>query len=540
MFRKRLIFLLFIIPFIFSLLTGCKNNNDLEINDDVTTVSYVGYGALETIGGSLHSLSIGSENYIIDVGSFYGDEGSNYPLPSDLEVENIDAVFITHAHADHIGRIPLLLEKGYDGPIYMTSVTKDIALISTLSNLKYTDLGSERFYYSRNNDKEFKPVYLDRFNYGEYEVNVKNRVYIESKREELDQKKLYLHNSTVEKLKKEMSNRLKNQIIPVNYEEVIELSDGVTAEFFYTSHLPGSSMINFNAGSKNILFTGDIGSNNNPFLVENKKFEQPVDFLFVEGTYGTKVTEYDTKKERQKFIEYIGNAIRNNERVIIPAFAIDRSQQVLYEIRNGIKEGIIPENTPVKVFSPTIEEIINLYTKYSENNDTYKNYFSDNMFSRIFDINNLEINPTMANSNAYNLEVSYGEIAVMTSGMITNGFSKQILKQYISDVDTNFISVSYQDPDEIGGMVFNGNKIIKIEDIDYEMNAKIFSSSAFSGHANIRQILDIFGDVSPEKIMIVHLNATDKDSLTDYYTENFKSSDVIVPEMAEEYVLFEY
>lgn len=540
MFRKRLIFLLFIIPFIFSLLTGCKINNDLEINDDVTTVSYVGYGALEMIGGSLHSLSIGSENYIIDVGSFYGDEGSNYPLPSDLEVENIDAVFITHAHADHIGRIPLLLEKGYDGPIYMTSVTKDIALISTLSNLKYTDLGSERFYYSRNNDKEFKPVYLDRFNYGEYEVNVKNRVYIESKREELDQKKLYLHNSTVEKLKKEMSNRLKKQIIPVNYEEVIELSDGVTAEFFYTSHLPGSSMINFNAGSKNILFTGDIGSNNNPFLVENKKFEQPVDFLFVEGTYGTKVTEYDTKKERQKFIEYIGNATRNNERVIIPAFAIDRSQQVLYEIRNGIKEGIIPENTPVKVFSPTIEEIINLYTKYSENNDTYKNYFSDNMFSRIFDINNLEINPTMTNSNAYNLEVSYGEIAVMTSGMITNGFSKQILKQYISDVDTNFISVSYQDPDEIGGMVFNGNKIIKIEDIDYEMNAKTFSSSAFSGHANVSQIFDIFGDLSPKQIMIVHLNANDKDSLTVYYTENFKSSDVIVPEMAEEYVLFEY
>jgi metallo-beta-lactamase family protein len=519
---------------------SCTINNDLEISDDVTTVSYVGYGALETVGGSLHSLSIGPNNYIIDVGSFYGDNGSNYPLPSSLDVKNIDAIFITHAHADHIGRLPLLLEMGYDGPIYMTSVTKDVTVVSTLSNLKYTDLGTEEFYYSRNNNKDSKPVYLDRFNYGQYEVKTQNRVYIESKRDELNQKGFYLHNTTVDNLEMEMLGRLENQKIPINYEEDIELSDGVTAEFFYTSHLPGSSMIYFTAGDKNILFSGDIGSNNNPFLVVNKKFEKPIDYLFVEGTYGTKVTEYDTKEERQKLKEYIGNAIRNNERVIIPAFAVDRSQQVLYEIRNGIIEGTIPENTRVKVFSPTIEKITNLYSKYSENKDTYKSYFSDNMFTGIFDINNLEINPTMADSNAYNLDLSYGEIAVMTSGMISTGFSKEILKQYISDASTNFISVSYQDPDEIGGMVFNGDELIKIDDIEYEVEAKIFTSSAFGGHANVRQIFDVFGDLSPEQIIIVHLNSYDEDSLINYYSENYKSSNVIVPEISEEYLLYQY
>lgn len=540
MFRKRRIFHLFLIALIFLLMTSCTINNDIEVSDDVTTVSYIGYGALETVGGSLHSLSIGQNNYIIDVGSFYGDEGSNYPLPSSLDIKNIDAIFITHAHADHIGRLPLLLEKGYDGPIYMTAVTKDITVVSTLSNLKYTDIGTEKFYYSRNNNKDSKPVYLDRFNYGKYEVKPQNRVYIESKRDELNQKGFYLHNTTVDNLEMEMLTRLENQIIPVNYEEVIELSDGVAAEFFYTSHLPGSSMICFTAGDKNILFSGDIGSNNNPLLAVNKKFEKPIDYLFVEGTYGTKVTDYDTKEERQKLREYIGNAIRNNERVIIPAFAVDRSQQVLYEIRNGINEGTIPENTRVKVFSPTIEEITNLYRKYSANKDTYNEYFSGNMFTGIFDINNLEINPNMADSNAYNLDVSYGEIAVMTSGMISTGFSKEILKQYIRDVSTNFISVSYQDPDEIGGMVFNGEELIKIDDIEYKVEAKIFKTSAFSGHANVRQIFDVFGDLSPEQIIIVHLNTYDKDSLINYYADNYKSSDVIVPEISEEYLLYQY
>ena len=540
MFRKRRIFHLFLITLIFLLVTSCTVNNEIETSNDVTTVSYIGYGAVETVGGSLHRISIGPNNYIIDVGSFYGEEGSNYPLPSSLDVKNIDGIFITHAHADHIGRLPLLLEKGYDGPIYMTTVTRDITVVSTLSNLKYTDLGTEKFYYSRNNNKDSKPVYLDRFNYGKYEVKPQNRVYIESKRGELNQKGFYLHNTTIDSLKMEMLSRLENQIIPVNYEEVIELSDGVTAEFFYTSHLPGSSMIYFTAGGKNILFSGDIGSNNNPFLAVNKKFEKPIDYLFVEGTYGTKVKDYDTKEERQKLREYIGNAIRNNERVIIPAFAVDRSQQVLYEIRNGINEGSIPENTRVKVFSPTIEEITNLYIKYSENKDTYRSYFSDNMFTDIFDINNLEINPTMADSNAYNLDVSYGEIAVMTSGMISTGFSKEILKQYIGDARTNFISVSYQDPDEIGGKVFNGVELIKIDDIELEAKAKIFASSAFSGHANVRQIFDVFGDLLPEQIMILHLNDFDKDSLINYYAENYRSSNIIVPEISEEYLLYEY
>ncbi|HHU20691.1 MAG TPA: MBL fold metallo-hydrolase [Bacilli bacterium] len=521
------------------ILIGCNNKNGAGV-DDVIKVSYTGFGAMETVGGSLHKLSVGTENYVIDVGSFYGDEGSNYPLPSELDVKAIDAIFITHAHADHIGRLPLLLENGYEGPIYMTSVTKDIAIISTLSNLIYSDLGIERFYYSRNNNSDAKPVYIDGFNYGEFQVEDHNKMYINTKRSELNQKGFYLSGSTVDFLKMEMRDRLEDQIVVVDYEESINLSEEVAVEFFYTSHLPGSSMIYFTIGDKNILFSGDIGSNNNPLLLRNSRFNHPIDYLFVEGTYGTNVNEYDTNVERQQLIEYMGSAIENNERIIIPAFAVDRSQQILYEIRNGMMQSIIPEDTNVKVYSPTIEEFINLYTSYSLDKENYTSYFSDNMFTDIFKINNLIVNPRQTGNSAYDLNVAHGEIAIMTSGMFSSGFSKEILKNYINDDNTNLISVSYQDPDEVGGLVFGGDEVVTIDNVEYQMQAKIFSSPAFSGHANVEQIIDIFKEHSPEQIMIVHLNDRDKDSLIDYYSEQFQSSKIIVPELKKQYSLYEY
>lgn len=528
------------VTLIIVILVGCNINNGIEETAAIVDVSYTGFGAVGTVEGSLHKLSIGSYHYLIDVGAFYGDAESNYPLPSELDVTAIDSVFITHAHTDHVGRIPLLLEMGYKGPIYMTSVTKDLTIINILSSLEYCNLGVEKFYYSRNNKNDKKPVYLDRFDYGQYEVKDKNRIYIQLKRNELEENGYYLHRSVIDHLQEEMRIKLEKQLIPVDYGETIKLSNDDTVEFIYTSHLPGSAMIYFTIGGKNILFSGDVGSDNSPFLRENTAFKYPVDFLFIEGTYGTNIRKYDTKAERQKFIEYIGEAIKNNERVIIPAFAIDRSQQVLYEIKTGIKQGTIPENTCVKVFSPTTEKIIDLYATYSENKGRYGVYFSDQMFTDIFNIKNLLINPTLPDSKMYDLNVEYGEIAIMTSGMITSGFSKELLKNYIKDTKTNFISVSYQDPDEIGGKVFRGDDIMHIDGIEYQVKAKTFSSSAFSGHADISKIQNIFGGTVPEQIMIVHLNDYDKDNLIDSYSEYFKSSIIIVPAIKEPYLLYQY
>lgn len=137
--------------------------------------------------------------------------------------------------------------------------------------------------------------------------------------------------------------------------------------------------------------------------------------------------------------------------------------------------------------------------------------------------------------------MSHGEIAIMTSGMITNGFSKEILKNYVEDEKTHIISVSYQDSDEIGGMIFlKGQEDIKIDGKKYEVKAQILDVSGFSGHAWTEQIQDIFEDISPEQIMIIHLNDYDKEELQEYYTMQFEGAKVIVPKRLEEYLLYNF
>lgn len=123
-------------------------------------ITFRAYGAARTVSGSLHALEVDGDIYVIDVGSYMGGEGGNFPWPADLPIDKIKAVFVTHAHADHIGRIPLLLRLGYDGPIYMNEVTRNLTVMSVGQNIGLADFGVETFYYSKNNTSERKPVYL--------------------------------------------------------------------------------------------------------------------------------------------------------------------------------------------------------------------------------------------------------------------------------------------------------------------------------------------------------------------------------------------
>lgn len=114
----------------------------------------MGFGAQRTVSRSLHVLEAAGSRYLIDVGVFMGEEGANAPWPSDVPPRSIEGVVITHAHADHLGRLPLLLKKGYDDPVFMTGPTYDLARIALAQNVALTNMGEERFYYSRHNEGE--------------------------------------------------------------------------------------------------------------------------------------------------------------------------------------------------------------------------------------------------------------------------------------------------------------------------------------------------------------------------------------------------
>lgn len=504
-------------------------------------ISYIGLGGQGTVSGSMHCLKIDKKLYMVDSGSFYGDDGENYPLPHEIEVNNLKAVFITHAHADHIGRLPLLLEMGYSGPIYMTSVTYDITKIMLITSIQYSGRGEETFYYSKNNKSKIKPVYLEGYDFGDRQVKEKNKIYIESKREELGDKCFYMSDLLIDILEDEMLQKLERQVIIVDYNRPFNVDNEVTAEFLYTSHIPGSAMVLLNIKDKNIFFSGDIGSNNNPFLKQNKPFSEEIDYLFVEGTYGIGSNNSNNEAERIEFQQIIGNKLNEGYRIIIPAFVLDRTQQVIYEIMKGMEKNYISKNTNVKVYSPTSEKITDLYIRYSSHSETYEQFFSKQMFANLFNIKDLIYN-SKNSDNSYNTDINYGEIAIMSSGMASSVFSKDAINTYIEDPKTFIILVGYQAEGTEGRKLLDAH--YNEEDYVYFDGEKkiinpdnIYRSYAFNSHADFEQIVDTFKNSKPKKIFLVHLNQSDVDDMVNKYQQLFLNTEVIAPLYSVEYDL---
>lgn len=469
-------------------------------------ISYIGFGGQGTVSGSMHCLEVDKKMYMIDAGIFYGEEGDNYTLPDEIDLNNLEAVFITHAHADHIGRLPLLLEKGYSGPMYMTGVTYDLSKIMLQSSLKYSEFNISEKDLLEKLRKQVKivgynkPFYVDGKITGFFNrFDIFNKFYS------------YL-----------VKNRIK-------------------VEFLHTSHIPGSAMILFDINGKDILFSGDIGSDNNPFLIKNKQFEGNIDYLFVEGTYGAKGDNSNNELDRETFQKIIGEKLDKGFRVIIPAFVLDRTQQVLYEITQGMDKNYIPAETIVKVYSPTSLKITDKYRHYSLQDEAYKSFFSEKMFNGLFDIQNLYYNPKN-DYGSYDLNIDYGEIAVMSSGMMSYVFSKEAVHKYIEDPKTFIMIVGYQAEGTEGRKILdaheNESEYVYIDGEKKKINpGNIYRSYAFNGHADINQIIDIFKNTAPEKIFTIHLNKEESEDLKNKYQECFTDAEIIAPGFGEKYVL---
>ena len=292
---------------------------------------------------------------------------------------------------------------------------------------------------------------------------------------------------------------------------------------------------------KDILFSGDIGSSTNPFLKNNSLLDRNVHYLFVEGKYRINNSSKNNQGDRIKFQQIIGEKLEERFRIIIPAFVLDRTQQVLYEIEQGMKNKYISPNTVVKAFSPTSEKITELYKNYSLQSNKYDEFFSDKIFTNLFKIKNLIYNPKNSDGS-YNTEIDYGEIAVMSSGMASSIFSKDAVNLYVEDPRTFILLVGYQADDTISRDLIeaseNDKDSIIIDGVKKKIKSEnIFRSYVFNSHADINQILDIFNKLSPEKIFLIHLNKEAIENVKKSYQENFPDSKIIVPVYGEKYDL---
>ncbi len=522
-------------------LIGCAGTDEKLAKDtSVSTkhslasgITYTGYGANGIVSGSLHTLEMDGDKIILDAGLFYGNDGDNAPLLTKSNVENVSAVIVSHAHLDHIGRLFQLLRLGYSGPIYCTAPTKDIMPIMLRMEVRYGDFGSEQFYYSAlskaKNDKTDKmtTVHLYNCEYGS-KIKTKNKKTISSTRKALGDKDFYLCKTCadIDVL------QVMEQVVVLPLDTRYEITKNLNIKFLNTPHIPGSVMvlINSNKSNQTVLYTGDFGSGNSRFLSGQAEVKA-ADYAIIEGTYGIPDGNVSVSNEEERLIfqKYIGECVRNNKRVIIPAFVLDRSQQVLGEISRGMKSGYIPP-TSVKVFSPSTAEINKLYAnKFIQ--PEYKPYFSSQYFQ------DGPFDPIFTEHNQVE-QIYYGEIAIASSGMADMVYSQDFIKQWISDPQTVIIFVGYQDPETIGGKITESElSEIIIDETKYVVAAEIKKFDCFSGHGSYKQISQFLSNIEGlKKVVLVHCDMPVAEKLIQSYQQDLPEIDFLLPASGESVV----
>ena len=470
-------------------------------------------GATKTVTGSNFLVEGAGRKFLVDCGLYQGSDKEELknaePFPFD--VNEIDFMLLTHAHIDHSGRIPKLYKDGYRNPIYTTNATCDLCAI----------------------------MLPDSGHIQETEAEWKNRKRI--RRGELPIDPIYDAETAAKCLE-----LFKGE----PYDQIIELDDNIHIRFNDAGHMLGSSTIEIwikeNGENKKIVFSGDIGNNDIPLLSEPTMIED-ADFLVMESTYGNrKHIRNDNKAEL--FIDIVTDTLKKGGIVVIPSFAVGRTQEILYEL-NKIKDSNLdtPEfekkyeilmRTPVYVDSPlaisateVFKENMNLFDE--ETQELIKR--GDNPL----EFNGLQFTKTVEESKALN-ESNESSIIISASGMCEVGRIKHHLKHTIWNPKNTILFVGYQAQGTLGRKIVDGAKTIKLFGEEIAVNARIEYIEGYSGHADQDGLLNfVYSFIKkPEHIFLVHGEEEGQKVLRDLIHET-TDLPVTIPGYGETYDLSE-
>jgi metallo-beta-lactamase family protein len=397
------------------------------------------YGGVGSVTGANFLLDTGKLAVLIDCGLEQGSDFSseNNSSPFIYDPAHIDVLMVTHAHADHIGRIPKLVRDGFAGIIYSTGPTKELASIMFDDALQIMQYEAERDGHETL--------------YEQHDIDTALSLW-----------------KTVE------------------YHEKIAVGDEVEVELTDAGHILGSAMVHFSRGGKKVVFTGDIGNVPQP-LVGEPEIPKDYDYLVMESVYGDRV--HEEVEERTTLLRYfITETIRQRGTLIIPAFSLERTQGILFEINNLIESGEIP---PIKTFldSPLAIKVTEVYRKHVEH---LKPVVQEQIKAGddIFAFDGLSFTETMKESSMI-ARHDGAKIIIAGSGMSHGGRIRQHEKQYLDDDNTILLLVGYQTVGSIGRLLQDGAKRVWIDGMEVKVKARIETIRGYSGHADRDQLIEL-------------------------------------------------
>jgi metallo-beta-lactamase family protein len=451
---------------------------------------------------------------MIDCGAYYPDgEGTyeerqeeadqrNFEMP--VDAASVDAVILTHAHLDHTGRVPLLWKKGYKGPIYCTPGTQKISDVMLIMQLRYSAEPRNWRYSKASIKKGFGggKYVTAHWTHCKYSSSIKaeNLVSFNGSLKEAE-KSAGLDFSPCYRCASDQYYYISQLFKPSVCGKDIQVSAGVWFRFLDAGHIPASAsvllkLLRSPGDTLKLLFSGDIGNDLSP-LIYCPKPAPKADAVFIESTYGGVIRDPVTKDDLTRFPQDVARIVKAGGVAWIPAFALDRTQKILFAIKEGMESGIIPKNVPIFCPSPSAGDISNLYLE--EHRTRAQRWFRNEIYSEA------SLFP------AYDSILPYDDlprpcILITTSGMMDEAFSKLMLDKLLPDPSTGVFQVGYQDPGSPGGQLKQQTGTVVWEDKVIPVAAKVYSYKAFSAHGDLNDILNFLKnqDKGKVKIYLVH------------------------------------
>jgi len=469
---------------------GCKLGQSLPVK-----ISF--HGAVRTTTGSQHLLEVNGKRLLLDCGLYQGkrqesiERNQNFPF----DPGSVDAVILSHAHIDHIGNLPNLYKQGFEGNVYCTFATRDLAAIM-LEDSGEIQIADAAYVSKKHKKKGLPPV-----------------------------EPLYTP---------EDAERAVRQFVALGYDRPIPVADGVTLTFRDAGHILGSAQvildIDEDGNKRRLLFSGDIGRGDHAILRDPQPVED-VDVLLVESTYGNR--DHTAQSGLSDEIEgLLSETLNNGGKVIIPAFSVGRTQLLVYTLHQLVDSGRLPD-FPIFVDSPLSVNATEVFRLHPEcfNRDIYT-FLREK--ENPFGMDNLTYIRKASESIKLNT-LEGPAIIISSSGMCEAGRIRHHLKNNISDPNDLILFVGYCAYNTLGAVIRAGIDPVYIFGEPHEVKAKVASFDGFSGHADRKElgryVESLTGNIT--NIYVVHGEEESSLSFAEQLRRLKPGADVVVPELNE-------
>ncbi len=456
------------------------------------------WGAAQTVTGSMHLVTVGNKKLLLDCGLYQGRRKEAFARNREIPFKGseIDAVILSHGHIDHSGNLPSLIASGYRGPIYSTSATRDLAVYLLLDSAKI-----------QKNDVKY--------------VNKKR-----AKKGQSPFEPLYTQDDAVQTIRQFRTIEFGSGFSPV---------EGATCTFHVAGHMLGAAIVELDLGAPGeapvkLVFSGDIGRSEMPILKDPETVAN-ADYVIMEATYGNR--NHETGGDaKATLLEAATSTFEAGGKLIIPAFSIGRTQEIVYRLNLLWESGQLPK---MKVFvdSPLA---VNATSVFREHVECFDEETIEQMLSEE------DEDPLAFDGLAYVRDAKHSRqintfkdscIIISASGMCEAGRILHHLKHNISKPNTTILFTGYQAPHTLGRIILDGSKdIVRIYGEPYEVKAKVCKLESSSGHADRQQLLEwalaMNSNNNLKKIALVHCEMDGAQPFKDLLLEN-GVPDVIIP-----------